>query len=478
MQQELDFNNPKVCQYLRKKCLSDFMFYVKLFFKISTGLDFVVNWHHIEIAKHLVAVFRGQIKYLMILQPPQTGKTELAVIMFITWCMAHNPRARFMHLSKSDLLVHTNSYKIREIINLPEYKALFGVELRKDNRRVTQFLNEQNGGLYAASMGGQIAGFPAGVIGDSGNFSGFLSWDDLLKPEDKHSPVARLKANRRAMQTKLSRRATENTPIVFTQQSLHQNDPGQFMLQQVDRSDWVVLKIPGLINSESFWPWKYSTKTLMEAKQQDKYVFAAEIMQDPIPEGGAIYREEYWQFYETLPDIEYIEGFADTAQKTGQANDFTVFQIWGYAKNRIYLIDQVRVKLEAPELKTRFVALYNKYKGKVPGIPQLDNATFRKFYVEDKSSGTGLIQQIKREGGIPIAGIPRNKDKVTRAQDSVGQIEAGNVYLPTNAQFLNDYLIEFLHFPNGEHDDQVDCTNDAIDKMLNSGKSRLRVAVL
>ena len=85
--------------------------------------------------------------------------------------------------------------------------------------------------------------------------------------------------------------------------------------------------------------------------------------------------------------------------------------------------------------------------------------------IEDKSSGTGLIQQLKRTG-IPIRAIPRERDKITRAYDVAPQIQSGNVYLPEGKDFIKEYLAEFEVFPNGAHDDQIDPTMDAIDDLL------------
>ena len=81
--------------------------------------------------------------------------------------------------------------------------------------------------------------------------------------------------------------------------------------------------------------------------------------------------------------------------------------------------------------------------------------------VEDKASGTGLIQQLKREG-VPVVGIPRDRDKVTRGYDTAPMIEAGNVLLPQSAPFVSDFLYEASLFPNGAHDDQLDPMFDAI----------------
>ena len=81
--------------------------------------------------------------------------------------------------------------------------------------------------------------------------------------------------------------------------------------------------------------------------------------------------------------------------------------------------------------------------------------------VEDKVSGTGLIQTLRREG-IPILPIQRNRDKVSRAHDAAAFIESGNVLLPETAPWLSAFLAEVAAFPTGAHDDQLDPMLDAI----------------
>ena len=125
----------------------------------------------------------------------------------------------------------------------------------------------------------------------------------------------------------------------------------------------------------------------------------------------------------------------------------------------IVMLDQVRKKVEAPQLLTMAKSFWAKH-NEVTGLGVL-----RQMKVEDKSSGTGLIQTLRQEG-IPIQGIQRNVDKVSRANDVIPQIEVGNVYLPESSAWLSDYLTEFAAFPNGENDDQVDPTMDAIEDLL------------
>ena len=157
--------------------------------------------------------------------------------------------------------------------------------------------------------------------------------------------------------------------------------------------------------------------------------------------------------------MKYRMIYADTAQKTKEQNDYSVFQCWGYGEDgKAYLIDQVRGKWESPQLLQTAKAFWSKHKANGSG-------SLRKMMVEDKSSGTGLIQQLK-QSGIPVSGMPRSIDKVTRQIDGAPQIEVGNVVIPADAPWLMDYMAEFSVAPNGAHDDQIDPTLDAISDML------------
>jgi predicted phage terminase large subunit-like protein len=182
------------------------------------------------------------------------------------------------------------------------------------------------------------------------------------------------------------------------------------------------------------------------------------MMQEPSPSGGGLFKREWWRYYTIEPEFEYRMMYADTAMKTAEQNDYSVMQCWGKYKNDIYLIDQIRGKWEAPQLLTTAKAFWSKHKNSHKSV-------LRKLEIEDKASGTGLIQQLKQDK-IPVRAIQRNNDKVTRAYDSAPSIEAGNVYLNINAEYLNDYLTEFDLFPLGKHDDQVDPTMDAIANMI------------
>jgi predicted phage terminase large subunit-like protein len=194
-------------------------------------------------------------------------------------------------------------------------------------------------------------------------------------------------------------------------------------------------------------------------EQSSPYVFAGQYMQRPSPIGGGIFKDDWWQFFEAMPPLKWRSIYADTAQKTKEQNDYSVFQCWGQTQTgQIVLLDMVRGKWEAPELETMARAFWQKH------LAQPYHGPLRAFKVEDKVSGTGLIQKLKREG-IPIIPIQRNIDKITRAFDAAPYVQSGNVYLMRGLDNLADFMSEASVFPNGTHDDMIDAAMSAISDM-------------
>jgi len=190
-------------------------------------------------------------------------------------------------------------------------------------------------------------------------------------------------------------------------------------------------------------------------KTLGSYGTAGQLQQRPAPRGGGILKEAWFRYYTVLPTLEFRAIHADTAQKTGEENDYTVFQCWGRSTTgQAVLVDQIRGKWEAPELVVQARAFWHKHKAAPLG-------PLRAMMVEDKVSGTGLIQTLRREG-ISILPVQRDKDKLSRGHDAAPFIESGNVLLPMDAPWLSDFLGEAAAFPGGAHDDQLDPMFDAI----------------
>ena len=437
---------------------SDLLTFSNTMFKALKGTDLKYNWHQKAICDTLEKVVTGQITRLIINVPPRSGKTELAVKNFIAWCMGNFPDSEFIHASYSKRLATANTYSIRSIMQHEEYNKIFShTSLSSDSKAKDEFRTSQGGIVYATGAEGTITGYGAGKMRDY--FGGAIVIDDPHKAGEANSDTMRQNVLDWFSTTMESRKNSNDTPIIIIMQRLHQHDLSGWLLDGGNGEEWEHLVIPALNeDDETFWEGQFPTESLHRLRASNSYVFAGQYMQTPTPAGGGIFKRDWWRYYSVLPDIKFRMIYADTAMKTGQHNDYSVLQCWGLGGDgKAYMLDQVRGKWESPELLAQARAFWSKHKG--------GKSVLRQMKIEDKASGTGLIQQLKREG-IPVIGIPRNKDKVTRGYDAAPMVEAGNVLLPESAEYISDFLSEADVFPNGAHDDQLDPMMDAISDLL------------
>lgn len=468
----------QVLVVLRNKLENDFRFFCKYFFKHQKQLKFDFGEHHDIIIDALMDVYYGRTQNLIINIPPRYAKTTLCVIMFSAWCYVRNPNCEFIHLSFSDSLVMENSESIRQIIKSKEFQALWpDLKTRPTKDSKSAWGIGSSGSFLAVQAGGTVTGFGAGRLderdGDKFVFCGCLLLDDLLKPDDAHSNAVRNSVNRRWDETIKTRRNSQYTPTIVIMQRLHVDDFVGMLLR--DKSmEWKHVVVPAIIDEgkpteRALWPRKHSLESLKAIQSQNKHQFATQYQQAPYALGGNIIRGEYFGRYKQLPILKYRMMFADTANKTKEYNDYSVFECWGLGTdNRLYLIDLIRGKWEAPELKRRAVDFWNKH----AAIKDRNMGTLRGMGIEDKQSGTGLIQDIRKEAKFPLTpkeGIQRNKDKVTRVMDVISQIESGYVMIPESADFVLDFVAECEAFTADDthaFDDQIDPMCDAIMEML------------
>ena len=262
-----------------------------------------------------------------------------------------------------------------------------------------------------------------------------------------------------------SRTNSKDTPIILIMQRLHEEDLSGFLLNGGNGEKWTHLNIPAIGKDGSpLWEYKHSLEDLKRIENSNSYVYAGQYMQTPAPKGGGIIKEKWFKIVEEEPKFKYRLMFADTAMKTKEVNDYSVLQVWGYTNNNeAYLIDQLRGKWEAPELQKMTEIFWAKHNHRLNGM-------LRYLYIEDKASGTGLIQTLKKDKLIRVKPIQRNNDKITRTHDSTPYLESGQVYF-INGDYIQDLKNELLLFPNGKHDDQVDALNDGISELNNKTNS-------
>jgi predicted phage terminase large subunit-like protein len=175
------------------------------------------------------------------------------------------------------------------------------------------------------------------------------------------------------------------------------------------------------------------------------HAFEAQYQQQPVPTDGALIK---WRWFRTYGQPlgrqagdQVIQSW-DTANKAGERNDYSVCTTWLIRGEAYHLLDLHRERLEFPDLKRRAVALRQRYEADA-------------VLIEDRGSGTQLIQVLLEEGLHAIAIAPET-DKATRLYAQSMHIEAGRVLLPAEAPWLAEFQTELLRFPQSQHDDQVD----------------------
>lgn len=524
----------------------DHLFFTRYFFYQREGIKFKVNWHHHLLADTVQEVIDGTTKNVIINVPPGSSKTEMVSINFMARGLVKNVRSRFLHISYADDLVALNSSTTKGIVQSDEFQALWPMAPKDDSDAKKRWNVEREGksagGVYAVSLGGTITGFRAGHMAPG--FQGAIIIDDPMKPVDALSETKTKSSNNTLVNTIKSRKANPDTPIVVIMQRLAEEDSTGFLLAGgagIPGKDWKHIVIPALIDDAyvqtlpqkyrdlihgdkaaafeeaartglprrkyigeerdekgrySYWPYKEPLADLLGLEAASEYVFNGQYMQRPVPLGGGIFQGTWFPRYVQLVNLRYRVIYADTASKTAERNDWSVLQCIGSGTDgRIYVIDQLRGKWEAWELEMIAKSFWDFHLER----DYKDLNALRQMKVEDKSSGTGLIQNIKKKGHIPIVGIERQKDKLTRAMDVQSFYKSGLVCLPPDDQtpmvtryfntdtkqwvpikpdllkpWVPGYIAEHESFtPDDTHkwDDQIDPTLDAVTDMLQKKSS-------
>lgn len=450
---------------LKVKCESSLLFFARYIYKENHNRKFVTSHHFIKIAETLEKVVKGEINRLIINIPPRYGKTELAIKIFVSWCLAKWNYSKFIHLSYSDALALDNSAQTKEYIQSEAFQRLWQMELKKDAQSKGKWFNEFGGGMYATASGGAITGFGAGVS-DCETFSGAIIIDDPLKPDDALSEVKRNTINERYNNTIRSRVNDRNTPIIVIMQRLHEDDMSGFLLNGGSGEKWHHLCMPVLNeNNEPLWEDKHNFEEIEKIRQADRYTFSGQYMQKPSPDEGGEWKKDWFNIInksELPPSIKWTL-YIDGAYTKDTKNDPTGLQVAGKYNNDLYILSSIDKYLEMPEL-IKYIPNY------ISGL----GVNVEMTKVEPKASGKSIVQLIRNQTNLNITEIKSNfvkVSKIERARTSTPYIEGGRVYLikgKWNEHFLNQVAM----FPNGKHDEHIDLTSYAIeDKLLTSSWS-------
>lgn len=455
-------------------------------FRVIEQSSFVVEPIHQDLFETLQKVLNNEIKRININIPPRSAKTTLA-IYFIVYTWTLNPKANFIYTSFSQDLLNDIARKLALILENNAYKAMYPQGAIKKEESFEDPINDfwkeyllqttgknvystkkiityAGGVCLFSAMGSQITGFGAGLRRPG--YTGALIIDDANKPNEMRYAKYRKAIIDHYEGTLLNRMNHADVPIMNIQQRLHVEDLSA-VLQ--DKYNFLTIKKP-LIDENGVCqiPSQYNEARIKELKQNN-YEFQAQFQQSPIIQGGQVIKRDYFRYYPVNQEFNYkrILIAADTAMKTKEYNDFSVFIAGGVTnENKLHILEMVRGKWEAPELERIAVNFWNSFKRN----PKT-GLTCSGFYVEDKASGIGLLQSLKAKYGMPVIGIQVDSDKLTRVENVLSYIEAGQVLLPENENFsfVPDLLNECEAFSRDMshlHDDIVDALTHLICEAL------------
>lgn len=458
----------------KARLLGSLLLFTQVFYKLRTGREFEISQpmgresHHVIISRVLTSTKNNELNRVIINCPPRYGKTELA-IHYIAWMLARYPDSNFLYISYSHMLAKKQTQTIRNIVNMPEYKSLFGVKISSESSAKDNFETVQGGSIYAAGSGGTITGRGAGIQ-NCDRFGGSIIIDDILKPDDATSDTVRDSVNDWYFNTLQSRVNSPSTPIIFIGQRLHEEDLPGYLMKEGGLEKWESVIIPALdIKNNALNPSMHTVEKLLMMKEKSPYVFYSQYQQIPTAPGGMLFKGEWLRrLYE---EPEFLSTFitCDTAETDKTYNDATVFSFWGLYKIKqgdietdlygLHWIDCYECWIEPKDLKDEFLSFYNSC--------MRHNVKPSLSAIEKKSTGTTLVSVLKGTPGLNIREIERNcsTSKVNRFIEIQYYLSSGLVSIMAYAdheQKVDKHLSKITDNNTHRYDDIADTLADAV----------------
>lgn len=420
--------------------------------------------HYLTIARALTKVLDGEISRLIINIPPRYGKTEM-IIHFISWAMAIYPDSNFLYVSYNLDLAMKQTATIKNIIEMKQYRDIFGIKLSEDTHAKANFETTKGGSVYAAGAGGTITGRGAGVRGITSRFSGAILIDDIIKPDEALSDNVRASVVEWYYNTMISRTNNANTPIIFIGQRVHEEDLAGHLIKQ---GGWHVLSLPAIDEvGNVLHPDMHTRAALANIEKNTPYVFAAQYQQNPQPAGGGIFKPEWFYLMDEEPKIVATFITADTAETAKAYNDASVFSFWGLYKVEntdewaLHWLDCLEIRVEPKDLESEFMDFYHKCLAH-PVKPRL-------AAIEKKSTGVTLASVLTKIRGLQVKALDRNAtsgSKIQRFLEMQPYIAGKLISFNKNAKH-KDFCIEHMRKITANdshaHDDIADTVQQAIE---------------
>jgi predicted phage terminase large subunit-like protein len=417
--------------------------------------EMIVGEHHRRIAAALDRVVEGKCKRLMIAMPPRHGKSQMGSYLFPAYLMGRRPDSKLIVGSHTAELAQRFGRMIRNMVAEDRYLELFpDFALSADSKAAGRWDTNAGGEAFFIGKGGAMTGRGGNVV----------ILDDILDEQDALSDTAMENTWDWYTSGPRQRLQPDGAIIIINTRWRTDDLTGRLLKQQgqLKTDQWEILEFPAILpNNKPLWPEYWKLEELEKVKMSiGLRKWQAQWQQQPTAEEGAILKREWWQMWPHTqpPKCEYLIQSYDTAYSKKETADFSVITTWGvFVPNadsgpNIILLDVVKGRWDFPELKRIAKEQYSYWNP--------DNVL-----IEAKATGVTLQQELRRVG-IPVTmynpgGRRAGQDKVSRAHAVAPLFESKMVWSP-DTEWAQELIEECAAFPNGDNDDMVDSTTQAM----------------
>ena len=444
------------------------------------------GWVHADICRRLERfmrqVERGEEPRLLLMCPPRSGKSEIGSRHFAPWVLGQHPDWEIIAASHTSSLSMSFSRYIRDLMRNPAYGAVFPDAVLDPSSQSTENWNLTRGGGYLA------AGVGTGITGRG---CSILLLDDLVKDiEAADSITIRDNTWEWYLSTAYTRLAPGGGVIgIMTwwsaddwagriQEAMNAGDGDKFEIvrypaineygdEYVLEDDSIVEIQPGRLvptgarmtrqQGTAIHPARYTTEAMLRIKRNliaggQKRVWDALYQQNPVPDEGNFFNKEMFRYYGSPParsDL-YVYQAWDFAISEGKESDYTVGVCIGQDHyDNLYILDVRRFRSgDGGYIIDEILDFAATWNADVLGFE--DGQIWKAIEFQFQKRCEERRQYPSYELLKPLT------DKMVRANPLKGRMQLGKVFFDKHAPYFTDLHKEFLHFPAGKHDDQVD----------------------
>jgi predicted phage terminase large subunit-like protein len=441
-----------------EKCQESFIYYASHMWP-----GFISGKHHQIMANAFERVAKGELKRLIINMPPRHTKSEFASYLLPAWFLGRFPEKKIIQTAHTAELAVGFGRKVRNLVSSEAFSRVFDTKLSSDSKAAGRWNTHAGGDYFAIGVGGAVTGKGA----------------DLLIIDDPHSEQEAKQGNPAVFDNVYEwytsgprQRLQPGGAIIIVMTRWSKRDLTGQILKNASKDgvdNWEVIEFPAILPSGTpLWPgfWK---KTELEAIKAEIPVakWEAQYQQNPTSEEGAIIKREHWRVWQsdTAPQCDYIIQSWDTAFEKSNRADYSACTTWGVfdhpddkgnLKTNIICLDAFKQRMEFPELKQKAFEMYKEWEPDT-------------LIVEKKAAGAPLIYELRQTGILLEEYTPgKGSDKIARVNAISDLFASGVVWCP-ETRWADELMEELAAFPNGEHDDLVDSTSQALLRFRRGG---------